>query len=52
MIGYYNAETRAITTIHVTPLYSMKPAGIGTPMVESLTCYTMRLASAHGVTVV
>ena len=32
-------------------LYSLKPIGIGTPFVESLTGYVSRLADAHGVSV-
>lgn len=32
-------------------LYSKGPIGIGTPLVESVTSFTMRLADAHGVTV-
>lgn len=32
-------------------LYSIEPIGIGTPMVESLTSYIVRLASAHCVTI-
>lgn len=31
-------------------LYHLKPIGIGTPMVESLTSYVTRLAQAHHVT--
>ena len=31
-------------------LYHLKPIGIGTPMVESLTSYVARLAQAHHVT--
>lgn len=33
----------------VTRLYSLPPIGIGTPMVESLTGYLVRLAEAHCV---
>ncbi len=32
-------------------LYSLTPMGVGTPMVESLTGYLMRLAMAHSVAV-
>ena len=31
--------------------YSLKPVGIGTPQVESLSSYVARLAEAHGVSV-
>ena len=37
------------TMPHVTRLYSLPPIGIGTPMVESLTGYLVRLAEAHCV---
>jgi hypothetical protein len=36
------------TTSH-SRLYHLEPIGIGSPMVESLTSYLMRLAEAHGV---
>lgn len=32
-------------------LYSLQPMAIGTPRVESLTSYIMRLAEAHTVSV-
>src|SRR3989442_15327646 len=32
-----------------TGLYSLAPIGVGTPMVESLTGYVVRLAEAHCV---
>jgi len=31
--------------------YPLEPIGIGTPLVESLTSYLLRLAEAHGVPV-
>lgn len=30
-------------------LYSLEPAGVGTPMMESLTSYVIRLAQEHGL---
>ena len=33
-----------------TRLYHLEPRGLGTPQVESLTGYVMRLAEAHRVT--
>ncbi|WP_129125939.1 TniQ family protein [Geomonas oryzae] len=42
-------------TVPVTPrrsrLYNLKPIGIGTPFVESLTSYIVRLSNAHCVNV-
>lgn len=39
-----NLETRSV-------LYSLEPIGLGTPFVESLTSYIMRLATIHNVKV-
>lgn len=38
------------TMPHRSTLCALVPAGLGTPLIESLTSYTARLASAHSVT--
>jgi len=45
-------ESWDLTVPDVPPrarFYSQEPIGIGTPLVESLTSYLLRLAEAHGV---
>ena len=41
-------EERPVLPVH-SRLYHLKPVGIGTPYVESLTSYVARLATAHSV---
>ena len=50
MLRAYEAwENSPLVLPHTTRLYSLAPIGIGTPMVESLTGYVVRLAEAHCV---
>ena len=44
-------DCRPATVPPRSRLYSLKPMGIGTPFVESLTGYVSRLADAHAVSV-
>ena len=44
-------DCRPATVPPRSRLYSLKPIGIGTPFVESLTGYVSRLADAHAVSV-
>ena len=47
-------ESWSLTTPPLPPrtvLYSIKPIGVGTALVESLTGYVARLAEAHSVSV-
>jgi len=49
---WYESWLEAATTAPPrSRLYSLKPIGVGTPEVESLTGYIVRLAEAHCVTV-
>ena len=50
MLRAYDAwDTRPLVLPRPTRLYSLAPIGVGTPMVESLTGYVVRLAEAHCV---
>jgi len=42
-------DTSPLVLPRPTRLYSLAPIGVGTPMVESLTGYVVRLAEAHCV---
>ncbi len=46
---YDTWDTSSPTLSRATHLYNLPPIGIGTPMVESLTGYLVRLAEAHCV---
>ena len=46
---YETWDTGTIILSPVTRLYHSSPIGLGTPMVESLTGYIVRLAEAHCV---
>jgi len=50
-IWYESWPEAATTAPKRSRLYSLKPIGVGTPEVESLTGYIVRLAEAHCVTV-
>jgi hypothetical protein len=47
LLGIFDEETIQMP-IH-SRLYHLEPIGIGTPFVESLTSYVVRLAEAHSV---
>ena len=50
MLRAYDAwDTSPLVLPRPTRLYSLAPIGVGTPMVESLTGYVVRLAEAHCV---
>jgi len=50
MLRAYDAwDTSPLVLPRPTRLYSLAPIGVGTPMVESLTGYVVRLAEAHSV---
>src|SRR2546428_11561290 len=50
MLRAYDAwDTSPLVLPRPTRLYSLAPMGVGTPMVESLTGYVVRLAEAHCV---
>jgi hypothetical protein len=50
MLHEYESWNAVSPTLpQATRLYSLPPIGIGTPMVESLTGYLVRLAEAHCV---
>ena len=50
MLRAYEAwDTSPLVLPRPTRLYSLAPIGVGTPMVESLTGYIVRLAEAHCV---
>jgi transcriptional regulator with XRE-family HTH domain len=50
MLRTYDAwDTKPVVLPRPTRLYSLAPIGVGTPMVESLTGYVVRLAEAHCV---
>src|SRR5215472_11569950 len=50
MLHEYESWSSVSPTVpQATRLYSLPPIGIGTPMVESLTGYLVRLAEAHCV---
>jgi len=50
MLWTYDAwDTSPPVLPRPTRLYSLTPIGVGTPMVESLTGYVVRLAEAHCV---
>ena len=46
---YETWDNSSPTLPYATRLYNLPPIGIGTPMVESLTGYLVRLAEAHCV---
>src|SRR5215831_21398152 len=47
--AYETWDTSPLVLPRPTRLYSLAPIGVGTPMVESLTGYVVRLAEAHCV---
>lgn len=51
LIGYKAIFLKRTALLPYSRLYSLRPEGIGTPLVENLTCYVSRLSNAHCISV-